>query len=170
MGRQFLLRIFSVLLFAGPLAAQESIDALVERGGELFHADIGCWVCHSETGEGLVGPRLHPVVHVGQLALRLVQLLAGLYQRLLRGIVLAFGRAQVGLYNKSLFVQLLEPLLSRFGTNPVVSQSSGRLTMFFRTPTYLLVKLSDGFIQTGHFPLIGGNRLIQFDDLLPQIP
>ena len=44
---------------AGPLAAQESIDALVERGGELFHSDIGCWVCHSETGEGLVGPSLH---------------------------------------------------------------------------------------------------------------
>ena len=59
MGRQFLLKIFSVLLFAGSLAAQESIDALVERGGELFHADIGCWVCHSETGEGLVGPNLH---------------------------------------------------------------------------------------------------------------
>jgi len=59
MGRQFLLKIFSVLLFAGPLAAQESIDALVERGGELFHSDIGCWVCHSETGEGLVGPSLH---------------------------------------------------------------------------------------------------------------
>jgi hypothetical protein len=59
MGRQFLFKIFSVLLFAGPLAAQESIDALVERGGELFHSDIGCWVCHSETGEGLVGPSLH---------------------------------------------------------------------------------------------------------------
>ncbi len=59
MGRQFLLKIFSVLLFAGSLAAQESIDALVERGGELFHSDIGCWVCHSETGEGLVGPSLH---------------------------------------------------------------------------------------------------------------
>ena len=44
---------------AGSLAAQESIDALVERGGELFHSDIGCWVCHSETGEGLVGPSLH---------------------------------------------------------------------------------------------------------------
>ena len=59
MGRQFLFKIFSILLFAGSLAAQESIDALVERGGELFHSDIGCWVCHSETGEGLVGPSLH---------------------------------------------------------------------------------------------------------------
>lgn len=44
---------------SGTLAAQESIDALVERGSELFHSDIGCWVCHSETGEGLVGPTLH---------------------------------------------------------------------------------------------------------------
>ena len=59
MSRQFLFKIFSILLFAGSLAAQESIDALVERGGELFHSDIGCWVCHSETGEGLVGPSLH---------------------------------------------------------------------------------------------------------------
>ena len=44
---------------SGAIAAQESIDALVERGSELFHSDIGCWVCHSETGEGLVGPSLH---------------------------------------------------------------------------------------------------------------
>ncbi len=44
--------------FCGCLAAQD-IDGLVERGGELFHADIGCWVCHSATGEGLVGPTLH---------------------------------------------------------------------------------------------------------------
>ncbi len=38
---------------------QDSVDALVERGQELFHADIGCWVCHAESGEGLVGPSLH---------------------------------------------------------------------------------------------------------------
>ena len=44
--------------FSATLAAQD-LDALVERGSELFHADIGCWVCHSETGEGLVGPTLH---------------------------------------------------------------------------------------------------------------
>ena len=43
---------------SGTLSAQD-LDSLVERGRELFHADIGCWVCHSETGEGLVGPSLH---------------------------------------------------------------------------------------------------------------
>jgi len=50
-----------VALFAltGSLAAQDAVDSLIARGGELFHADIGCWVCHSETGEGLVGPSLH---------------------------------------------------------------------------------------------------------------
>jgi len=38
---------------------QGSVDALVERGQELFNADIGCRVCHADTGEGLVGPSLH---------------------------------------------------------------------------------------------------------------
>jgi len=42
----------------GPLAAQRAIDDLAEHGRELFHSNIGCWVCHSETGEGLVGPSL----------------------------------------------------------------------------------------------------------------
>jgi len=41
------------------LTAQESVDDLLERGRELFHADIGCRVCHADTGEGLVGPSLH---------------------------------------------------------------------------------------------------------------
>jgi mono/diheme cytochrome c family protein len=41
----------------GPSAAQE-LDTLVARGQELFHADIGCRVCHADTGEGLVGPSL----------------------------------------------------------------------------------------------------------------
>ena len=58
MGCRFLLGIPSFLLFSGTLWAQD-LDSLVERGRELFHADIGCWVCHSETGEGLVGPSLH---------------------------------------------------------------------------------------------------------------
>jgi len=43
----------------GPLVAQESVDELIARGGELFNADVGCWVCHAATGEGLVGPSLH---------------------------------------------------------------------------------------------------------------
>ena len=58
MGRRFLLGIPSFLLLSGTLSAQD-LDSLVERGRELFNADIGCWVCHSETGEGLVGPSLH---------------------------------------------------------------------------------------------------------------
>ncbi len=37
---------------------QTSLDELVARGQELFHADIGCRVCHADTGEGLVGPSL----------------------------------------------------------------------------------------------------------------
>ena len=58
MGRQFFLRAAGFLIFSGPLAAQD-LGALIERVRELFHADISCWVCHSETGEGLVGPSLH---------------------------------------------------------------------------------------------------------------
>ena len=44
--------------FSSIAAAQESVDALVERGRELFHADIGCRVCHNDDGAGLVGPSL----------------------------------------------------------------------------------------------------------------
>jgi mono/diheme cytochrome c family protein len=44
--------------FSGLAAGQESVDALVERGRELFHADIGCRVCHNDDGAGLVGPSL----------------------------------------------------------------------------------------------------------------
>ena len=46
-------------MLSGITMSQEALDALVERGQELFDADIGCWVCHSQTGEGLVGPSLH---------------------------------------------------------------------------------------------------------------
>jgi len=46
-------------MLSGITMGQEALDALVERGQELFDADIGCWVCHSQTGEGLVGPSLH---------------------------------------------------------------------------------------------------------------
>ena len=46
-------------MLSGIAVGQEALDALVERGQELFDADIGCWVCHSQTGEGLVGPSLH---------------------------------------------------------------------------------------------------------------
>ena len=39
-------------------SGQTSVDELVARGQELFHADIGCRVCHADTGAGLVGPSL----------------------------------------------------------------------------------------------------------------
>jgi mono/diheme cytochrome c family protein len=48
-----------LVFFGANAAAQDSIDALVERGRELYHSDVGCWVCHAETGAGLVGPSLH---------------------------------------------------------------------------------------------------------------
>lgn len=44
----------------GTVIAQSEMDILLARGEELFHAKpVGCWVCHKETGEGLVGPSLH---------------------------------------------------------------------------------------------------------------
>ncbi len=46
-------------IFSITASGQDSVSVLVERGQELFHADIGCWVCHAATGEGLVGPSLH---------------------------------------------------------------------------------------------------------------
>jgi mono/diheme cytochrome c family protein len=46
-------------IFSIAASGQDLVDVLVERGQELFHADIGCWVCHAATGEGLVGPSLH---------------------------------------------------------------------------------------------------------------
>jgi mono/diheme cytochrome c family protein len=45
-------------LLAGLALAQESVDALVERGRELYHSEVGCWVCHGQNAEGLVGPSL----------------------------------------------------------------------------------------------------------------
>ncbi|MGI9258834.1 MAG: c-type cytochrome, partial [Gammaproteobacteria bacterium] len=45
--------------FAVTANAQTSLDDLVARGEELFQADIGCRVCHSDDGSGLVGPSLH---------------------------------------------------------------------------------------------------------------
>ena len=46
-------------IFSIAASGQGSVNALVERGQELFDADVGCWVCHAATGEGLVGPSLH---------------------------------------------------------------------------------------------------------------
>ncbi len=50
---------FCLAIFSFAASGQDSLDALVERGQELFHADIGCRVCHADTGEGLIGPSLH---------------------------------------------------------------------------------------------------------------
>ena len=50
---------FLLSAFAVSANAQTSLDDLVARGEELFQADIGCRVCHSDDGSGLVGPSLH---------------------------------------------------------------------------------------------------------------
>ena len=55
---RLLLSFLTVALFTMPVLAQD-LDAMVERGQELYDSDVGCWVCHSDTGEGLVGPSLH---------------------------------------------------------------------------------------------------------------
>ncbi len=55
------LRLFlpiSAFLLSTPGLAQESIDEMLARGDSLFNNRVGCWVCHQETGEGLVGPNL----------------------------------------------------------------------------------------------------------------
>ncbi len=45
-------------LVSGVAAAQNSIEALMERGEALYSNEVGCWVCHADSGEGLVGPSL----------------------------------------------------------------------------------------------------------------
>ena len=58
MARNHLPGIVIGLLIGGAASAQ-TVDELVTRGGELFHADIGCHVCHGPNAQGLVGPTLH---------------------------------------------------------------------------------------------------------------
>ena len=58
MTRNYLPGIVIGLLIGGAASAQ-TVEELVARGGELFHADIGCWVCHGDNAQGLVGPTLH---------------------------------------------------------------------------------------------------------------
>ncbi len=48
----------SVLFLSAPVPGQQSVDEMLARGEALFNNRIGCWVCHQETGEGLVGPSL----------------------------------------------------------------------------------------------------------------
>ena len=58
MSRNYLQGIVIGLLLGGAASAQ-TVEDLVARGGELFNADIGCWVCHGENAQGVVGPTLH---------------------------------------------------------------------------------------------------------------
>ena len=58
MKRILLLTFSAAAIFVTPVMAQD-LGALVERGKELFDSDVGCWVCHSETGAGGLGPSLH---------------------------------------------------------------------------------------------------------------
>ena len=46
-------------LLLGGAASAQTVEELVARGGELFHSDIGCHVCHGPSAQGLVGPTLH---------------------------------------------------------------------------------------------------------------
>ena len=58
MTRNYLPGIVIGLLLGGVASAQ-SVEELLARGGELFHSDIGCHVCHGPNAQGLVGPTLH---------------------------------------------------------------------------------------------------------------
>ena len=44
------------VLLSVPATAQINLDAMVERGKELYNAPASCGVCHKATGEGLIGP------------------------------------------------------------------------------------------------------------------
>ncbi|MBT5031477.1 MAG: hypothetical protein HOM55_04175 [Proteobacteria bacterium] len=57
MKSKFYLSLAVLLTLNAPVKAQE-LDALIERGQELFNSDTGCHVCHALSGEGLVGPSL----------------------------------------------------------------------------------------------------------------
>jgi DNA-binding beta-propeller fold protein YncE/cytochrome c553 len=45
-----------LILVSVPATAQINLEAMVERGKELFNAPASCAVCHKATGEGLIGP------------------------------------------------------------------------------------------------------------------
>ena len=44
------------LCSGSPLA--QDLDGMPARGEALFNSEVGCWVCHGQTGEGLVGASL----------------------------------------------------------------------------------------------------------------
>jgi len=58
---KYLAKVFTLIclpVISMTASGQASVDELVARGQELFHSDIGCKVCHADTGEGLVGPSI----------------------------------------------------------------------------------------------------------------
>ncbi|MBT5560242.1 MAG: hypothetical protein HOJ88_10155, partial [Proteobacteria bacterium] len=58
---KYLAKVFTLIclpVISMTASGQASLDELVARGQELFHSDIGCKVCHADTGEGLVGPSI----------------------------------------------------------------------------------------------------------------
>jgi len=38
--------------------AQESSDALIAKGKELYFEQVSCWVCHGDEAEGRIGPTI----------------------------------------------------------------------------------------------------------------
>ena len=58
MRRRWMMATLVLTLISGQGAAQVDLDLMVARGEALFNHDVCCWVCHSKTGEGLVGPSL----------------------------------------------------------------------------------------------------------------
>jgi len=48
----------AALLPSGAAVAQQDLDDLLARGQALFHANVGCWVCHAENADGRIGPSL----------------------------------------------------------------------------------------------------------------
>jgi DNA-binding beta-propeller fold protein YncE/cytochrome c553 len=49
--------VFAALLVLGtPVSAQLNVDAVVEQGKALYEQPASCYVCHANSGEGLIGP------------------------------------------------------------------------------------------------------------------
>jgi len=48
----------TLMLGASAAQAQENLQALSERGKELYFERVSCWVCHGDEAEGRIGPTL----------------------------------------------------------------------------------------------------------------
>ncbi len=55
MRRPWLTTTLVLGLLSGAAAAQVDLDLMVEQGEVIFNHQVGCWVRHSKSGEGLVG-------------------------------------------------------------------------------------------------------------------